>query len=120
MDTPGTYVHFELEKGSAVFSITGNQLLKIEDHTMKIIGTICTKGGVGKTTVTANLGAILADMGQRVLLIDADPQQTLSRFYSIAEQAPFGLTRLFESANVRPAPFPKLKFPIWISSSAMR
>lgn len=66
---------------------------------MKIIGTICTKGGVGKTTVTANLGAILADMGQRVLLIDADPQQTLSRFYSIDEQAPFGLTQLYKSAN---------------------
>jgi septum formation inhibitor-activating ATPase MinD len=27
----------------------------------KIYGIICTKGGVGKTTITANLGAILAD-----------------------------------------------------------
>ena len=33
-----------------------------------------TKGGVGKTTLTANLGALLADMGLRILLVDADVQ----------------------------------------------
>jgi len=46
---------------------------------MIIITVVSTKGGVGKTTATANLGAILADLGQRVLLVDADPAPRLTR-----------------------------------------
>jgi len=65
----------------------------------KIYGIICTKGGVGKTTITANLGAILADMGQRVLLVDADPQQSLSRVYNLEHQAEFGLIQVYRSAS---------------------
>jgi len=32
------------------------------------------KGGVGKTTLTVNIGDTLADLGKRVLIVDADPQ----------------------------------------------
>jgi chromosome partitioning related protein ParA len=57
-----------------------------------------TKGGVGKTTLTANLGALLADMGQSVLLIDADPQPTLSSYFQLDMVAEHGLTDLMISA----------------------
>ena len=38
----------------------------------KTIGIISIKGGVGKTTSTVNIGAALAELGKKVLLVDAD------------------------------------------------
>lgn len=45
---------------------------------MPIISVAQQKGGVGKTTATANIGAALAAQGRRVLLVDCDPQGSLS------------------------------------------
>ncbi|BCB87092.1 ParA family protein [Phytohabitans suffuscus] len=45
---------------------------------MKVVSVINYKGGVGKTTLTANIGAGLAAMGKKVLLIDLDPQASLT------------------------------------------
>ena len=62
---------------------------------------ISTKGGVGKTTLTANLGALLADMGLRVLMIDADVQPSLSKFYPLSETKPIaGLTDVLVRGEV--------------------
>jgi len=45
---------------------------------MKVASIINYKGGVGKTTLTANIGAEIARQGRRVLLLDVDPQASLT------------------------------------------
>ncbi|MDO4643603.1 MAG: ParA family protein [Cardiobacteriaceae bacterium] len=47
----------------------------------KIVSVISTKGSVGKTSLVIHISGYLASIGKRVLLIDADSQQSLSKFF---------------------------------------
>ncbi len=65
-----------------------------------IITITNTKGGVGKTTLCANLSGYLADHGKRVLAVDTDVQPTLSSYYPIIRKAPNGLNHLITKADI--------------------
>ena len=67
---------------------------------MIVLTVVATKGGVGKTTTAANLGGLLRDLGLRVLLIDADVQPSLSKYFRLSHVAPKGLTELVTSGNL--------------------
>ncbi len=54
---------------------------------VECLAIINQKGGVGKTSTTANLGAALALRGKRVLLIDMDPQAHLTTHFGLDEKA---------------------------------
>lgn len=51
-----------------------------------VISLLNHKGGVGKTTSAVNIGAGLAEMGRRVLLIDLDPQANLTLSLGVPRQ----------------------------------
>ena len=65
----------------------------------RVIAVVNQKGGVGKTTTALNLGAYLATSGQRVLLIDLDPQANATSGLGVDHQ---GLTKGIYEVLVSP------------------
>lgn len=52
---------------------------------MKIIAVANQKGGVGKTTTAVNLGCALAEKGQRILIVDLDPQGNATSSFGLQQ-----------------------------------
>ncbi|HLC74534.1 MAG TPA: AAA family ATPase [Candidatus Nanoarchaeia archaeon] len=82
----------------------------------KTIGIISIKGGVGKTTSTINIGAALAELGRKVLLVDADftspnlalhfgivaPQKTLHHVFQGKISAQEAIQSYHENLDILP------------------
>lgn len=67
-----------------------------------ILSIVSTKGGVGKTTVTANISALLASVGKKVLVIDLDPQPTMTSYYDLTFEAPGGIYEMIVLSELSP------------------
>lgn len=81
------------------------------------------KGGVGKTTTAINLGAYLAYYGQRVLLVDLDPQANATSCLKIDKNTVRGGTYDVLIGNTMPGAYilhnPRLKMSLLPASSAL-
>ncbi len=62
----------------------------------KTYAVVNQKGGVGKTTTSANLGAGLANLGKKVLLIDIDAQANLSAHLGLSAEVEEGALSMYE------------------------
>jgi len=66
---------------------------------MRIIAVANHKGGVGKTTTVHTLGVILASRGYRVLLVDSDPQSSLTLACGVASAQGRSLAEVLGTAE---------------------
>jgi chromosome partitioning protein len=82
---------------------------------MKTIIFTNQKGGVGKTTLTRELGITFSIWGYSVLLVDSDPQGNLTK--SLADHSGPGLYEAFEEGRAEPV---QLKNSLWLLAGDKR
>lgn len=58
-----------------------------------IISVVNQKGGVGKTTLAANLAGALRQSGKTVIVVDTDPQGSLTQWQSVNPSPGFPIAR---------------------------
>ncbi len=75
----------------------------MNSHSSRIIALFNQAGGVAKTTLTHNLGYHLAQRQHRVLLIDLDPQASLTKFMG---KVPAQLDKTVADAIIEEQPLP--------------
>lgn len=68
-----------------------------------VISFLNQKGGVGKSTLSINVAACLAILGQKVLLIDADKQGTASTWVSLRQETKFQVVSMARENMARDA-----------------
>lgn len=69
---------------------------------MRTIAIAMQKGGSGKTTTAVNLAAALAERGQRVLVVDCDPQANASSWLGVADAGKGIFAALCENEALKP------------------
>jgi chromosome partitioning protein len=89
----------------------------------RIYALVNQKGGVGKTTTAINMGAYLAEFGQRVLLVDLDPQANATASLGVnqadVESGSYDSLLNLTSAGEVVLRNPKLRLSLLPSSSAL-
>jgi chromosome partitioning protein len=68
---------------------------------MAVIAITGRKGGIGKTTICANLAAEMLALGRRVAVLDADPQQSLVAWAGLGDGVLRDLVRPVDTAHAR-------------------
>lgn len=64
-----------------------------------VLSVMTYKGGVGKSTISANLGYALMELGYKILLIDTDAQQNLSSTYGFGNQCYKNINNVLANNN---------------------
>src|SRR2546421_12809699 len=77
----------------------------------KVVAVANTKGGVGKSTIAGNLAwafSIPDESLGRILLVDADPQASITKWFDLADAVPFDRMQL-TTARVLQQQLPRLR-----------